>query len=113
MPLINTSGDDKAEYLSDGISDALINSLSQLPQLRVMARGTVFSYKDKEVDPRTIGRELDVHVVFSGRLTQRDDTTIVQADLANAGDGTQIWGERYTRTLVDLPALQEGIAVDI
>ena len=113
LPLVNTSGDDKADYLSDGISDALINSLSQLPQLRVMARGTVFSYKDREVDPRTIGRELDVHVVFSGRLTQRDDTTIVQADLANARDGTEIWGERYTRTLVDLPALQEGIAGDI
>jgi eukaryotic-like serine/threonine-protein kinase len=113
LPLVNASGDDKAEYLSDGISDALINSLSQLPQLRVMARGTVFSYKDKVVDPRTIGQELDVHVVFSGRLTQRDDTTIVQADLANARDGTQIWGERYTRTLVDLPALQEGIAGDV
>ena len=113
LPLINASGDDNAEYLSDGISDALINSLSQLPQLRVMARGTVFSYKGKEVDPRTIGRELDVHVVFSGRLTQRADTTIVQADLANAGDGTQIWGERYARTLADLPGLQEGIAVDI
>jgi Serine/threonine protein kinase len=113
LPLVNASGDDNADYLSDGISDALINRLSQLPQLRVMARGTVFSYKDKEVDPRTIGQELDVHVVFSGRLTQRDDTTIVQADLANARDGTQIWGERYTRTLVDLPALQEGIAGDI
>ena len=113
LPLVNTSGDDKADYLSDGISDALINSLSRLPQLRVMARGTVFSYKDRVVDPRTIGQELDVHVVFSGRLTQRDDTTIVQADLANARDGTQIWGERYTRTLVDLPALQDGIAGDI
>jgi len=113
LPLINASGDEKVEYLSDGISDALINSLSRLPQLRVMARGTVFSYKGKEVDPRTIGKELDVHVVFSGRLTQQDDTTIVQADLVNAGDGTQIWGERYTRTLADLPALQEGLAVDI
>jgi len=113
LPLINATGDDNAEYLSDGISDALINSLSQLPQLRVMARGTVFSYKGKEVDPRMIGRELDVHVVFSGRLTQRADTTIVQADLANAGDGTQIWGGRYTRTLADLPGLQDGIAVDI
>jgi eukaryotic-like serine/threonine-protein kinase len=113
LPLVNASGDDKAEYLSDGISDALINTLSQLPQLRVMARGTVFSYRDKEVDPRTLGRELDVQVVFSGRLTQRDDTTIVQADLANARDGTQIWGERYTRTMGDLPALQEGIAIDI
>ena len=113
LPLVNTSGDDNADYLSDGISDALINSLSRLPQLRVMARGTVFSYKDREVDPRTIGQELDVHVVFSGRLTQRDDTTIVQADLANARDGTQIWGERYTRKMADLPGLQEGIAVDI
>ena len=113
LPLVNATGDDRTEYLSDGISDALINSLSQFPQLRVMARGTVFSYKGKEVDPRKVGQELDVDAVFSGRLTQRDDTTIVQADLANAVDGTQIWGERYTRTQADLPALQEGIAVDI
>jgi eukaryotic-like serine/threonine-protein kinase len=113
LPLINATGDATAEYLSDGISDALINSLSQLPQLRVMARGTVFSYKGKEVDPRQIGQELDVRVVFSGRLTQQDDTTVVHANLANAHDGTQIWGERYTRALADLPALQDGIAGDI
>ena len=113
LPLINATGNATAEYLSEGISDALINSLSQLPQLRVMARGTVFSYKGKEVDPRKIGQELGVHVVFSGRLTQQDDTTIVQANLANAGDGTQIWGERYTRALADLPELQDGIAGDI
>jgi eukaryotic-like serine/threonine-protein kinase len=113
LPLINATGDATAEYLSDGISDALINSLSQLPQLRVMARGTVFSYKGKEVDPRKIGQELDVRVVFSGRLTQQDDTTVVHANLANAHDGTQIWGERYTRALADLPELQDGIAGDI
>ena len=113
LPLINATGSTTAEYLSDGISDALINSLSQLPQLRVMARGTVFSYKNKEVDPRKIGQELDVNLVFSGRLTQQNDTTIVYASLANAGDGTQIWGERYTRAPADLPALQDGIAGDI
>jgi eukaryotic-like serine/threonine-protein kinase len=113
LPLINATGDATAEYLSDGISDALINSLSQLPQLRVMARGTVFSYKGKEVDPRKIGQELDVRVVFSGRLTQQGETTVIHANLANAHDGTQIWGERYTRALADLPALQDGIAGDI
>ena len=84
--------------MSDGISDALINRLSRLPQLRVMARGTVFSYKGKEVDPRRIGEDLRVRVVFSGRLTQRDDATIIQANLANAENGAQIWGERYTRS---------------
>jgi serine/threonine protein kinase/tetratricopeptide (TPR) repeat protein len=113
LPLVNGTGDHQTEYLSDGISDALINSLSQVPQLRVMARGTVFSYKGKEVDPRKVGQELDVQAVFSGRLTQHDDATIVQAELANASDGTQIWGERYTRVQADLPALQEAIAVDI
>ena len=113
LPLLNATGGVETEYLSDGISDALINSLSRLPQLRVMARGTVFMYKGKEIDPRKIGQELAVHAVFSGRLTQRDDTTIIQADLANAIDGTQIWGERYTGTLTELPALQDEIAVDI
>jgi eukaryotic-like serine/threonine-protein kinase len=113
LPLINATGNATAEYLSEGISDALINSLSQLPQLRVMARGTVFSYKGKEIDPRKIGQDLNVHVVFSGRLTQQNDTTIIQANLANADDGTQIWGERYARTLADLPELQDGIAADL
>ncbi|MFN0084998.1 MAG: protein kinase domain-containing protein [Blastocatellia bacterium] len=113
LPLINASGDVNAEYLSDGITESIINNMSQLPSLRVMARSTVFSYKGKDVDPRQVGRELDVKAVFTGRVLQRGDTLSIQADLVNAADGSQLWGERYDRKLADLLAIQEEIAKQI
>jgi serine/threonine-protein kinase len=113
LPLVNASGDAEMEYLSDGITESLINSLSQLPQLRVMARGTVFSYKGKQVDPRQVGRDLNVRVVFTGRMQQRGDTLSIQADLVNAADGSQLWGERYDRKLADLLTVQEEVARQI
>jgi serine/threonine-protein kinase len=113
LPLVNASGDAEMEYLSDGITESLINSLSQLPQLRVIARGTVFSYKGKQVDPRQVGRDLNVRVVFTGRMQQRGDTLSIQADLVNAADGSQLWGERYDRKLADLLTIQEEVARQI
>ncbi|HQR33635.1 MAG TPA: protein kinase [Blastocatellia bacterium] len=113
LPLANASGDPNLEYLSDGITESLINSLSQLPQLRVMARGTVFSYKGKEVDPRKVGEELKVRAVFTGKMVQRGDTLNIQADLVNAYDGSQIWGDRYTRKLADAQSILEEIARQI
>ncbi|MDX2041891.1 MAG: serine/threonine-protein kinase [Acidobacteriota bacterium] len=113
LPLVNASGDTNLDYLSEGITDSLINNLSQLRQLRVMARGTVFSYKDKEVDPRKVGKELKVRAVLSGKMTQRGDTLSIQADLVNASDGSQIWGDRYTRKLTDAQAILEEIARQI
>ncbi|MBS1790615.1 MAG: protein kinase [Acidobacteria bacterium] len=113
LPLVNASGDANLEYLSDGITDSLINSLSQLPQLRVMARGTVFSYKGKEVDPRKVGEDLKVRAVFTGKMVQRGDTLNIQADLVNASDGSQIWGDRYTRNLADAQSILEEIARQI
>ena len=113
LPLVNLSGDANLEYLSDGIAESLINSLSQLPRLRVMARGTVFSFKGKEVDPRKVGQELDVRVVFTGRVALRGDTLNIQADLVNAADGSQIWGDRYVRKLSDILAIQEEITKHI
>ncbi len=113
LPLVNASGDANLDYLSEGITDGLINNLSQLRQLRVMARGTVFSYKDKEVDPRKVGKELKVRAVLSGKMTQRGDTLSIQADLVNASDGSQIWGDRYTRKLTDTQAILEEIARQI
>jgi serine/threonine-protein kinase len=109
LPMVNSSGDANLEYLSDGITESLINSLSQLPQLRVMARGTVFSYKGREVDPRKVGQELNVRAVFTGKMVQRGDMLNIQADLVNASDGSQIRGDRYTRKLSDLQAIQEEI----
>ncbi|MCI0392270.1 MAG: protein kinase [Acidobacteria bacterium] len=113
LPLINASGNAELEYLSDGISESLINSLSQLPQLRVMARSTVFNYKGKEVDPRKVGQELNVRAVFTGKMVQRGDALSIQADLVNASDGSQLWGERYVRKLSDILALQEEMAKQI
>lgn len=113
LPLVNASGDADLEYLSDGITESLINNLSQLPKLRVMARGTVFSYKGKEVDPRKVGQELKVRTVFTGRMVQRDDILNIQADLVNASDGSQIWGNRYTRKLPDAQAILEEITKQI
>ncbi len=113
LPLVNASGDANAEYLSDGITGSLINSLSQLPQLRVMARSTVFTYKGKEVDPRRVGEELKVRAVFTGRLSQRGDTLIIDAELVNAADGSRLWGEQYTRKLADVIAVQTDIARQI
>jgi TolB-like protein/lipoprotein NlpI len=113
LPLVNASGEESAEYLSDGITGSLINSLSQLPKLRVMARSTVFTYKGKEVDPRWVGEELKVRAVFTGSLSQRGDTLIIDAELVNAADGSRLWGEQYTRRLADVIAVQEDIARQI
>jgi serine/threonine protein kinase/Tfp pilus assembly protein PilF len=113
LPFVNSNGDQSSEYLSDGITENIINSLSQLPHLRVMARATVFRYKGKEVDPGTVGRELKVDAVVTGRVLQQADNLIVQADLVNVADGSQLWGEHYTRKAVDVFAIQDEIARQI
>jgi TolB-like protein/Tfp pilus assembly protein PilF len=113
LPFVNASGDPEVEYLSDGISESLINSLSQLPGVKVMARGTTFSFKGKDIDPRRVGQELGVDAVLSGRVVQRGDSLTVQTDLVNVSDGSQMWGERYNRDLTDLLAVQNEIARDV
>jgi serine/threonine protein kinase/Flp pilus assembly protein TadD len=114
LPFVNASGNPEAEYLSDGITESLINSLSQLPQLkRVIARTTAFTYKGKAVDPRQIHQELNVRAVLTGRLVQRGDTLTIQVDLMDGAAGTQLWGERYTRKLADILAVQDEIARQI
>jgi len=113
LPFANSSGDQSSEYLSDGITESIINSLSQLPRLRVMARATVFRYKGKEIDPGSIGRELQVDAVLTGRVLQQADNLVVQADLVNVNDGSELWGEHYTRKAVDVFAIQDEIAKQI
>ncbi|HSB08077.1 MAG TPA: protein kinase [Blastocatellia bacterium] len=110
LPLTNASEDPQAEYLSDGITESLINSLSRMPKLKVMARTTVFSYKSRAVDPIKIGRELGVRAVLTGRVVQRGDALSVQADLVDVASGAQLWGERYDRKLTDILAMQDEIA---
>ncbi len=113
LPFVNASHDPETEYLSDGISESIINSLSRLPQLRVAARSSAFRYKGKDQDPQKAGRELNVRAVVSGKLLQRGDTLSVQADLVDVADGAQIWGNHYDRRLADILSIQEEIAKDI
>src|SRR5205085_4792861 len=113
LPFVNVSHDPNVEYLSDGISDSVIDSLSQLPQLHVVARSTVFRYKGKGADPIALGRELKVRGVVTGELTQRGDRVLVRARLTDAKKGTQIWGEQYERKIADVVALQQELAQEI
>lgn len=113
LPLVNASGDPDAEYLSDGITESIINNLSQLPKLRVMARSTVFRYKGGEVDPQIVGHELGVRAVLTGRVLQRGDLLIIKAELADADDGSHLWGEQYSRKLADIFTIEEEISREI
>ena len=113
LPLVHRSEDPNTEYLTDGITESLINSLSQLPRLRVMARTTVFRYKGQAADPQKVGRELGVRAVLTGRVLQRGDTLNIQADLVDVADGSQLWGEQYNRRLADILVVQEEIAKQI
>jgi TolB-like protein len=113
LPFQNAGGDPNMEYLTDGISESLINSLSQLPDVRVLARSTMFRFKGKDADPQAVGRQLGVDTVLTGRVVQVGESLNVQADLVNVSDGSQLWGERYTRKSSDLLAVQEDIAREI
>jgi len=113
LPLVNASNDPNTEYLSDGISEALINSLTELQQLRVIARSTAFRYKGKDVDPQTIGRELNVQTVLMGRVRQLGDTLNIQVDLVDATTGAQLWGTEYERKLSDVLSIKQTIAHEV
>ena len=113
LPFENASNDPDMEYLSDGISESIINSLSQLPNVRVLARSTMFTFKGKQLNPQEVGRQLGVETVLTGRVVQRGDSLTVQTDLVNVADGSQLWGERYNRTLTDVVAVQEEIVRDV
>ena len=113
LPFVNATADPNDDYLSDGLTESLISSLSQLPNFKVMARSTVFKFKGKEDDPQQIGKSLQVSAVLTGRITQRGDELGVDADLVNAADGTEIWGSHYSRKLADVTQMQGDIARDL
>jgi serine/threonine protein kinase/tetratricopeptide (TPR) repeat protein len=113
LPFVNATNDPNNEYLSDGLTESLISSLSQLPNTKVMARSTVFRFKGKEDDPEKIGQALQVGAVLLGRVTQHGDQLDVQADLVNTTDGTELWGSQYERKLADITNLQGDITRDI
>jgi serine/threonine protein kinase len=113
LPFVNANSDSDTEYLSDGISETLINSLTQLQSLRVVARATAFRYKGKEIDPQAIGRELNVNAVLTGRVRQSGDSLNVQVDLVDVVTGAQLWGEEYERKIADVLAVKQDIAREI
>jgi serine/threonine-protein kinase len=113
LPLVSASMDSQAEYLSDGITENVINRLSPLSKLKVMARSTVFRYKGGETDPQAVGRELGVRAVLTGRVLQLGDRVVIKTELVDVTDGTQIWGGQFNRELTDLFALEEDISREI
>lgn len=113
LPFANSSKDPESEYLSDGITEGIINKVSQLPKLKVMARSTVFRYKGRDTDAQTVGRELRVRAVLSGRLQHIGDRIIIGVELVDSLDGAQLWGETYNRRLADLVDLQEEVSREI
>ncbi len=113
LPFVNATADANNEYLSDGLTESLIGTLSQLPDLKVMARSTVFRFKGKDDDPRKIGQQLQVSAVLMGRITQHGDEMAVQADLVNTADGSELWGSHYERKAADITQLQGDIARDV
>lgn len=116
LPLANIANDPNAEYLSDGITESVINALARVPGLRVMARSTVFRFKNKNSDPLEVGRELQVRAVFAGRLFQRGDDIVIKAELVDAEDGSLLWAEQYQRKLGkagDIFELEKDIARQI
>ena len=113
LPFVNDSNNPDAEYLSDGISESLINSLSQLRGLKVIARSSSFNYKGKEIQPQEVARVLGVEAILTGRVTQRGDNLLISVELMDARDKTQVWGEQYNRKATDLLAVQSDIAREI
>jgi serine/threonine-protein kinase len=113
MPFVNESGNADNEYLSDGMTESLISSLSQLPKLSVKARSSVFRYKGKDIEPQKVGNELSVQAILNGRVVQRGENLTLSLELVDAKTGNQIWGEQYNRKTTDLIALQSEIASDV
>ena len=113
MPFVNQNDDPNADYLTEGIPENIINSLSQLPNLKVMSRNSTFRYKGKDLDAQAVAKELNVQSVLTGRVMQRGDSLSIGVELINARDNSQIWGQQYNRKLADVFAVQEEIAQEI
>jgi TolB-like protein/Tfp pilus assembly protein PilF len=113
LPFVNASSDPNMEYLSDGITEGVMNSLSGLPQLKVMARSTVFRYKGPDIDPREVGHHLGVRAVMIGIVQRLAEQLVISAELVDVEDGSRIWGEQYHRRSSDIFSLQDELAWEI
>lgn len=110
LPFANDSNDPNADYLSDGITESIINSLAQLPNLKVMSRNAAFRFKAKGVDPQEAGRNLNVGAVLSGRLVKLGDRLIIKTELIKVDDGSQLWGAEYNSSLADILSVQDEVS---
>ena len=113
LPFVNESGDADIEYLSDGMTETLINSLSQIANLSVKARSSVFRYKGKEIDSKKIASELNVQAILTGRIIQRGDQLTLNVELIDLATENSIWGNRYVRKSSELVSLQSELARDV
>jgi TolB-like protein/Flp pilus assembly protein TadD len=113
LPFENQNHDPDTDYLCDGIPESIINSLSELPKLKVMSRNSVFHYKGKEMNAQTVGKELKVQTLLTGRVRQRGDGLTIGVELINAQDNSHLWGQQYNRKLADVFAVQEEIATEV
>jgi TolB-like protein len=113
IPFENQNKDPGAEWISDGLTESIINNLTQLPNLKVIARSSVFRYKGKQTDPIAVGNELGVRAVLTGRMMQRGETMLVSAELIDVRDNKQLWGEQYETRLADMLSVQREIAREI
>jgi eukaryotic-like serine/threonine-protein kinase len=113
IPFVNQNKDANSEWISDGLTESIINNLTQLPNLKVIARSSVFRYKGRESDPLAVGKELGVRAVLTGRLMQRGETMLISTELIDIRDSKQLWGEKYERKLADMLSVQRDIAREI
>ncbi len=113
LPFINATASADGDYFADGLTESIINRLSKLPRLRVVARASVFRYQGQPVDAQKVGQDLNVRTVFTGRLVQLGDRLIIKVDLSDVAGGWQLWGEQYQRKLSDILAMQDEIATEI
>ena len=113
LPFVNESGNPDVEYLSDGMTESLINSLSNLPNLSVKARNSVFRYRGASIDEKRIGQDLSVDALLLGRVLQRGDNVTLYLSLVDARTGSSVWGEQYDRKMQDIAVLQKEIASDV
>ena len=113
IPFANEDKDPNSEWISDGLTESIINNLTQLPNLKVIARSSVFHYKGRETDPIAVGKELGVRAVLTGRLMHRGDSMLISAELIDIRDNKQLWGDKYERKLADMLSVQREIAREI
>lgn len=113
LPFVDESSDPDAQYINDKIAETLINSLSKLPQLRVVPRSVVANYKGREIDPRKVGQELNVRAVVTGRMRRHGDIISIQADLIDLENVAQLWGQHYDHKVSDVLLVQDDISRDI